>query len=153
MANEKDTTIVAEIRTLVRGARFARLATVDAETGAPFVSLLAVALSDETRPLTLVSSLARHTTNLDADARASLLYEEPLPGDDRLLTRPRVTLSGTMMKCTQAGARGLFLAAHKDAELYADFSDFALWQLEIEEAYLVAGFGRIHSIPGSHLMT
>jgi heme oxygenase (biliverdin-IX-beta and delta-forming) len=153
MANEKDKAIVAEVRALMRGAGFARLATFDAGTGTPFVSLLAVALSDETRPLTLISSLARHTANLDADARASLLYEEPLPGDERLLSRPRVTISGTVAKRDDPDARDLFLAAHEDAQLYADFSDFALWQMEIKEAYLVAGFGKIHTIPGSDLMT
>ncbi len=153
MASNEDRAIAEEARTLLRGARFARLATLDAGSGRPFVSLLAVALSDTGRPLTLISSLARHTANLDANIAASLLYEEPLPGDEGLLARPRVTISGGMVKCDNPHARDRFLAIHDDAHLYAEFSDFALWQMEIDEAYLVAGFGRIHTIPGSDLMT
>ncbi len=152
MGNEEDGPEVKEVRALLRAAKFARLATIDARTGRPFISLLAVALSSAGQPLTLISSLARHTANLGANGTASLLYEEPVPGDDRLLARPRVTISGVMEECDRDAERGQFLALHEDAHMYADFTDFSLWQMEIEEAYLVAGFGRIHTIPGPGLM-
>lgn len=153
MAPEQDKPSLNETISLLRGAKFARLATLDAGNGQPFVSLLAVALSSDGRPLTMISSLARHTANLEVNAVASLLYEEPVPGDERLLARPRVTISGKMAKYDDGAARDLFLNLHKDAHVYAGFSDFALWQMEIDEAYLVAGFGRIHTIPGADLKT
>ncbi len=153
MANQENQSIIAEVVALLQGARFTRLATLDADTGRPFISLLAVALSNTNRPLTLISSLARHTRNLEANANGSLLYEEPVPGDNRLLACPRVTVSGTLAKHDNSEARDRFMAIHEDAQLYADFSDFSLWQMEIEDAYLVAGFGRIHTISGSDLLT
>ena len=153
MANEDDRSALEDALKLLRVAKFTRLATTDAGDGRPFVSLLAVALSATGRPLTLISSLARHTANLEANASASLLFEEPVPGDERLLARPRVTISGTMAKCDDQTERARFLDLHQDARVYAGFTDFALWQMEIDEAYLVAGFGRIYTIPGSGLMT
>ena len=153
MAKVGDGSFLEEAIKLLREAKFARLATLDGNSGKPFVSLIAVAPSSIGRPLTLISSLARHTANLKANASASLLYEEPVPGDACLLARPRVTISGKMVKCGDSSERDLFLNLHEDASLYADFSDFSLWQMEIDEGYLVAGFGRIHTIPGSELTT
>src|SRR5258705_12643977 len=50
--------------------------------GHPFVSVMPYAPDDRGRPLVLISGLAMHTQNLDADPRASLLvvqagHEEP----------------------------------------------------------------------------
>jgi hypothetical protein len=42
-------------------------------------------------------------------------------------------------------------AKHPSASMYVDFDDFAFYELEISQAYLVAGFGRIETIPASVL--
>ena len=60
--------------------------------GHPFASVMPYALDDCGRPLMLISSVAMHTQNLTADARASLLVTQPTAGDP--LAAGRLTLMG-----------------------------------------------------------
>ena len=144
---------IATTKSLLDQAVYARLATVDAKNGHPFVSLVAIGFSADQTPLTLISSLARHTRNLQSDGRASLLFEETNVNDKDLLARARVTLVGSMKQISNQAALDLFIVAQPQAKVYADFSDFTLWQMQIDEAYLVAGFGKIVSIPGGRLLS
>ncbi len=84
----------ADALRLMREARFAGLATIDAETGGPYASLVNIALPASGRPVILISALARHTANLRANPAASLLIAEPSTPDGDPLASPRVTLSG-----------------------------------------------------------
>lgn len=144
---------IATTKSLLDQAAYARLATGDAKNGHPFVSLVAIAFSDNEAPLTLISSLARHTRNLQADGRASLLFEEANADDKDLLARARVTLVGSMQQISGKTALDQFITAQPQAKVYADFKDFSLWQMQIDEAYLVAGFGKIVSIPSARLLS
>src|SRR5262245_57990317 len=62
-----------------------------AESGAPYTSLVLVAVDHDGSPILLISTLADHTKNLLADPRASLLFDGTL-GLDEPLTGARVTL-------------------------------------------------------------
>ena len=71
-------------------------------SGAPLTTLVGVASDWDGAPLFLMSELSRHTRNLDADARASLLLtSEGGRGDP--LNHPRVTLNGIVRR--REGAR------------------------------------------------
>lgn len=146
-----------EVLRLMREARFASLATIDAESGGPYASLVNVALLPSGRPLILISSLARHTMNLRANQAASLLIAEPAPADGDPLASARATLSGRFEQLDDAGAvaeaRERFIAIHPAAAGYAGFGDFGWWAMSIASAHLVAGFGRIRTISGSDLAT
>ena len=146
----------AEVLRLMREARFASLATIDAENGGPYASLVNIALSASGKPLILISSLARHTANLRADQAASLLIADPAPADADPLASARATLSGRFDKLEDAGAvaeaRERFIAVHPAAAGYAGFGDFGWWAMSIASAHLVAGFGRIRTISGSDLV-
>lgn len=147
----------AEVLRLMREARFASLATIDAESGGPYASLVNVALLPSGRPLILISSLARHTTNLRANPAASLLITEPAPAGGDPLASARATFSGRFERLDDAGdvaeARERFIAIHPAAAGYAGFADFGWWAMSIASAHLVAGFGRIRTISGSDLAT
>lgn len=107
--------------------------------GFPFASLALYALDSEGRPLFLLSGLAVHAKNLAADPRASLLVTE---GDTQ--ASPRVTVLGKAVKLSGAdadAAKAAYLARHPQSKAWAAFGDFALWRLEPEDAYVVAGFG------------
>lgn len=147
----EEQTARAEIVAMIEAAKFARLATLDDTAGQPFVSLIAIAAPANAGPITLISELARHTKNLLKNPSASMLIEPTQIPDAGLLTRPRVTLSGNMHKTTSNNAREIFLKCHPDASEYVNFADFSIWQIAIEEAYFVAGFGRIITIPGADL--
>ncbi|MDD5304771.1 MAG: pyridoxamine 5'-phosphate oxidase family protein [Elusimicrobia bacterium] len=125
---------------LLKAGASGALSTHSAEKpGYPFASLALYALDDAGRPLFLLSGLAVHARNLAADPRASLMVAE---GDSQ--ASARVTVLGRAEKLSGAqadAARASYLARHPEAKAWASFGDFALWRLEPEDAYVVAGFG------------
>ncbi|HEY8075105.1 MAG TPA: pyridoxamine 5'-phosphate oxidase family protein [Labilithrix sp.] len=125
---------------LLAKASHGTLATIGLRpAGHPFASLVAVA-NDASRPLLLLSSLAEHTKNLEADGRASILLAEAG------LAAARVTILGACARVPDAereAARAIFLAAHPDAAQYVDFEDFGFWRIEPAELRVVVGFGRM----------
>ena len=60
-------------RDLIATARFAALAVLDPDTGAPMVTRIALVPGTDGVPLTLISTLSAHTSALAADPRCSLL--------------------------------------------------------------------------------
>ncbi len=139
--------LAIEIRDLMAGAARAYLGS-QARRGTetfPFVSLVLPALDQAGRPLLLLSDLSDHARNLQADPRASLLYDGTF-GLKEPLTGPRVTLIGTVLQADTAENRQLYLAHQPSAALYAGFGDFRLYCFEPAEALFVAGFGRIHRL-------
>ena len=133
-------------RTLAHAAHSALLSTVlhpraDAP-GHPYGSLVNVALHGPD-PVFLISALAEHTRNLEADARCSLLVTEA--GDADPLALGRVTLLGEASRLGRdAGAAGeAYLEAHPQARFYLDFGDFAFWRLEVSSLRYIGGFGRM----------
>jgi putative heme iron utilization protein len=142
-----------DARILMRCALWASLATFDRQTGYPYVSLIAVATNVSGDPLFLISTLARHTQNLEFDARASILFSatgtRPDPVDP--MDSGRVSVMGRAGVTEDSACRERFLARHPETAEYAVFSDFALWKLTPELGHYVGGFGRIHSVPASEL--
>src|SRR6476661_7452212 len=99
--------------------------------GYPYGSFVTVAF-DDGNPVFLISGLAEHTKNLERDHRASLLVAES--GSDDPLANGRVTMLGpcTRVEGDSGSARAAFLAAHPNAAYYADFRDFAFWNLRVK---------------------
>jgi putative heme iron utilization protein len=100
------------------------------------------ALDEKGRPLMLVSTMAMHTQNLAADARASLLVTQATAGDP--LAAGRVTIMGVarpLQKDETADARKAYLARHANASYWVDFDDFGFWRIDLGDVYFVGGFG------------
>ena len=140
----------SDARRLMRAARTASLATL-LDDGTPYASLVKAATDLAGHPVILISRLAWHSRNLEADGRASLLYCAPHPAGDPLQS-PRVTAIGRLAPSTEAACAQRFLACHPDAALYAAFSDFSYWRMEVERCHAVAGFGRIATFEASAVM-
>ncbi len=82
-------------RTLMHSGRIGSLSTLSRkQPGFPFGSLMPYALDGQGRPIFLISTMAMHTQNLQADPRASLFVTEPDASGDPL-GASRVTLIGT----------------------------------------------------------
>ena len=130
-------------RTLVHVARTGMLSTVSRKhPGHPFGSLMPYAPDERGAPLLLISALAMHTQNLQADPRASLLVTEGARGGDPLAAG-RVTLMGRALRLAgaeAAAARPAYLARHPNAAYWVDFGDFAFHRLAVEDVYFVGGF-------------
>jgi hypothetical protein len=111
-------------------------------SGHPFASVMPYALDSIGRPLFLISTMAMHTQNLEADPRASLLITQPdWTGDP--LAAGRLTLMGEAVRLSvedSVEARSVYLARHQRAGYWVDFDDFAFWRLSIVDVYFVGGF-------------
>jgi heme oxygenase (biliverdin-IX-beta and delta-forming) len=136
-------TFAERARTLVHQGRAATLATLSRRhPGHPFASIMPYALDGDGRPLFLISAMAMHTQNLEADGRASLLVTPPDATGDPLASG-RVTLMGQVRRVSRdevAGVRPTYLAAHTNATYWVDFEDFSFWRLEVDDVYFVGGF-------------
>lgn len=141
---------VAEARRLLRTTRWGSLATLDAATGGPFASLVGTAADVDGTPLLLISTLAVHTRNLQANPLCSLLLAQVGSGDPSV--HPRISITGRAEKADDQRARRRFLASQPNAAFYADFADFAFYRLVMTGCHLVAGFGRIVSIQPRDLL-
>ena len=117
--------------------------------GHPFGSLMPYALDVSGRPIFLISTLAMHTRNLEADPRASLFVTESTAAEDPLAAG-RVTVMGSAVRVPSAdieGARLAYLAWHPNASNWVDFEDFSFWRLTIQDVYWVGGFGAMDWLP------
>ncbi len=147
------TEVPDETRRLLRRARTGTLATAMAGSGHPYASLVNVATDLAGNPLFLVSQLAVHTKNIQADARASVMVRDDTPtGSGDALTGMRATVIGTLRRTTDPEVRARYLAAHPASAGYADFADFSFWRMSVESVHVVAGFGRISTFAGEQML-
>src|SRR5476651_1609890 len=82
----------AAVRALMRNSDRASLATIQMD-GAPYASLVLLALDLDASPLLLLSDLAEHSRNIARDSRVSLLIDGTAGLDDPL-TGSRASLTG-----------------------------------------------------------
>jgi heme iron utilization protein len=138
-----------ESRTIAASTNTGTLATLTAQ-GDPWASMVTYGLLDG-NPVLCVSTLAEHGRNLAGDQRASISIiaattdKDPLAGG-------RVTLAGRVFQPSGAqrdAARTAHTAAVPAAKYYIDYSDFALWVLQVERVRWVGGYGRMDSATGA----
>jgi putative heme iron utilization protein len=94
-----------------------------------------------------VSKLGKHTGDMEADPRVSLLITET---DDRRAdpqTLARVSIRGTAQILprtdpSDAQVRNIYLARFPEAEQLFSLGDFNLWKITPKGGRFVAGFGR-----------
>jgi len=131
-------------RTLVYLARIGSLSTLSRkQPGFPFGSVMPYGLDDHGRPIFLISTMAMHTQNLQADPRASLLVTQNDAAGDPLGSS-RVTLVGNVLPLLEpevAEARKLYLARYANSKYWVDYEDFSFYRMAAVDVYYVGGFG------------
>lgn len=141
-------------RSLLRRSRQGALATLMADSGDPYCSLVNVASDYDGAPVLLLSRLAIHTRNVLADPRVSLMLDERAPGDP--LEGSRIMVAGEAVLADEAGVPALrqrYLNAHPSAEAFVDFTDFGFFRVRPRGVHLVAGFGRIVDLAPDRFLT
>jgi hypothetical protein len=100
------------------------------------------------RPIFLISTMAMHTQNLQADPRASLLVTQPSSTQADASSDPlgaaRVTVMGNVSTIPQpeiAAARALYLERYANSKYWVDFEDFSFYRMDVLDVYYVGGFG------------
>jgi putative heme iron utilization protein len=94
------------------------------------------------RPIFLISNMAMHTQNLQADPRASLFVGQAGGGDP--LGTARATLVGDVLPVPEdevGEARQRYLSCYDNSRSWVDFKDFGFYRLEPLDIYYVGGFG------------
>ena len=136
-------------RTLVYLGRVGSLSTLSRkQPGFPFGSVMPYGLDGRGRPIFLISTMAMHTQNLQADSRASLLVTQPSStqadaGGDPL-GASRVTVIGNVLTIPEPevpDARQLYLERYANSKYWVDFEDFSFYRMDVLDVYYVGGFG------------
>jgi putative heme iron utilization protein len=131
-------------RTLVYLTRIGSLSTLSRkQPGFPFGSVMPYGFDEQGRPIFLISTMAMHTQNLQADPRASLLVTQDDAGGDPL-GASRVTLVGNVLPVPEAEvaeARKLYLVRYANSKYWVDFEDFSFYRMDVVDVYYVGGFG------------
>jgi putative heme iron utilization protein len=131
-------------RTLVSLGRIGSLSTLSRKlSGFPFGSVMPYGLDASGRPIFLISTMAMHTQNLQADPRASLLVTQADASGDPL-GASRVTIIGNVLTIPEADvpeARGLYLERYANSKYWVDFEDFSFYRMDVLDVYYVGGFG------------
>jgi heme iron utilization protein len=143
-------TYAERARTLMHLGRIGSLSTLSRkQQGFPFGSVMPYGLDERGRPIFLVSTMAMHTQNVEADARASLLVTQPDAMGDPL-GAARVTLIGNVVPVPEAEvaeARKLYLERYANSKYWVDFEDFSFYRMEVVDVYYVGGFGVMGWVP------
>ena len=137
-------TFAERARTLVHLGRTGSLSTLSRkQPGFPFGSVMPYGIDGLGRPIFLISTMAMHTQNVQADPRASLLVtQQDVSGDP--LGASRVTLVGNVLRVPEpdvAEARKLYLERYVNSKYWVDFEDFYFYRMDVVDVYYVGGFG------------
>ena len=131
---------------LTEGVRAAVLLTM--REGRPFGSHVPFVFgSDWTRAYLHLSRLALHTQHLLTDPRVSLFIAEPDGPEKNPLALRRINLQGTAAILSPDtpsydAIKARYLERFPQAEMMFGFGDFALWELRLDGAHFVLGFGQ-----------
>jgi hypothetical protein len=101
------------------------------------------AMDAQGRPIFLISTMAMHTQNLQADPRASLFVTDPEASGEPLGSS-RVTLIGSVIRIPEAelaATRDVYLKGYPDSKYWVDFDDFFFYRMDVLDVYYVGGFG------------
>jgi heme iron utilization protein len=132
-------------RTIAAANNAATLATLTAD-GDPWASFVAYGLLGG-NPVLCLSNLAEHGRNLAGDPRASLSIVAASTDSDPLASS-RITLAGVVRQPSATdrdAARAAYVDAVPAGRVFADFSDFTFWVLEVHRVRWVGGYGRMDS--------
>lgn len=150
LPNVPEPSFAERARTLVYLGRVGSLSTLSRkQPGFPFGSVMPYALNGHGSPIFLISTMAMHTQNLQADPRSSLLVTQPEASGDPL-GASRVTLLGNVLRVPEsevAEARNLYLERYANSKYWVDFEDFSFYRMELMDLYYVGGFGIMGWVP------
>jgi putative heme iron utilization protein len=134
-------------RYLVRRHRSGVLSSHSAKfEGFPYGSALPHATDHAGRPVLLISHLAEHTHNVEADPRVSFIVCGSGPD---LQAEPRVTLLGEAHADDRLEVAQRYLRLYPDHEQYLQIGGFRFFVIEPLQARYIQGFGGLHWIAGA----
>jgi putative heme iron utilization protein len=140
-----------QARELFRASRSGMLSSHSVKlSGYPYGSALPHVMDPYGRPVVLISHLAEHTHNLEADSRSSYLVAEPGPD---VQAASRATLVGNARRVENPAAiRERYLRFYPEHARYLDIGGFSFWTIEPVQVRFIEGFGSLHWITAQHYL-
>jgi hypothetical protein len=136
-----------EAREAVRAHRSGVLSTHSLRfPGYPYGSALPHVADAAGRPVVLISHLAEHTHNIEADPRVSYIVHGSGP---ELQAQPRVTVLGEARASDDPALAARYLRFYPDHRQYLDIGGFRFYLVEPVQVRYIQGFGGLHWIAGS----
>ena len=131
-----------EARRFARGQQSGVLSTISKRLeGFPFGSVSPFMLDHLGRPVILISEIAEHTKNIEADPRVSMIVQ-PYSAD--MQSTGRVTVIGRAERLPGKDELGpRYLRYFPQAEAYFAMHDFNFYRIEPVKVRWIGGFGRI----------
>lgn len=123
--------------------------------GKPFGSHVPYILGENwTRAYLHLSRLALHTQHLLQDPQVSLFLSEPDHPEKNPLALRRMNLQGTAIILSaetpaHTTIKERYLARFPKSAMMFGFADFSLWELQLQDAHLVLGFGQAYQATAS----
>ncbi len=136
-----------QARELFRAARSGVLSSHSAKfPGFPYGSALPHVTDHAGRPVVLISHLAEHTHNVEADSRVSFLVSASGPA---LQASPRAALLGHARALEATAAlQARYLRFFPEHAHYREIGGFGFWSIEPVQVRLIEGFGSLHWVGG-----
>lgn len=150
--SENLNTVGREARQLLRSLHLGVLSTLSKKLGgAPFGSITPYVVDHTGCPVILISTIAEHTKNIEADGRVSLLVHEQ---KDDAQANARLTVVGQASRMEdQDSIKARYLNFFPNARGYFDTHDFFFYRIVPEHVRFIGGFGKIHWLDTACLLT
>jgi putative heme iron utilization protein len=136
-----------EARAFAHGCHHGVLSTLSKRLeGYPFGSVSPFIQDEAGCPIILISDIAEHSKNLQADPRCSLIMQ---PFADDMQSTGRVTVIGQAERLTDADKAALapaYLDLFPQAQDYFAMHDFRFWRIQPLKVRWIGGFGRVYWI-------
>ena len=111
--------------------------------GYPFGSVMPYCLDADGQPVILISRIAQHTKNVEADPRVSLIVSQS--GVDDVHTGGRLTWLGDVEKLkADQDLQDRYYSFFPSAANYHKTHDFDFYRINLVRARFIGGFGKIY---------
>lgn len=129
------------------------LSTLSADTpGYPFGSVVNYCLNRDGLPIILISRIAQHTRNIQADPRISLIVHEEDKDDIQSAARLTCLADTTILADYDEDSALRYYGFFPEGRKYHDELEFDFYRLDPVRARYIGGFGEIHWIPTEQLI-
>eukprot|EP01043_Picozoa_sp_COSAG02_P024910 COSAG02_NODE_1380_length_12986_cov_13.843563_9_plen_324_part_00 len=129
-------------RTIIERVGKGVLCTMHQELQYPYGSTVNLAVDDEGRPFTFVSTMAEHTANLLTSSRCSVVVTEEQGTGDQL-AQARMTIVGDMLQTEKTEVLKRQFLRHHPQAFYVDFEDFLCMRMSVTAIRYIGGFGEM----------
>jgi len=148
MANPSDTTDSLETiaKNLLAECRHGVLSSHSQKVeGYPFGSRVPYTLDQNGKVIILISALAQHTHNIQADKRVSLTLWQESDEESDIQQQPRLVYlaDAEQLNTNEDQAFEHYFQNYPDTQDYYQNLDFEFYRLNPIKLHLVAGFGRV----------